>query len=175
MHAPAELLEETRTNSQLPAPSKPVRRRRQSLPPRSAEIMPAMSSNGEYLPGTSGCLIEAPWLVNGGHGASLRQPLGCAAAAACGCQQPPPRASSTGAAQLITHCLCGGSSLRSGSSSREARNIGTPCFATLASNPDVPALGWRESQGRGASVCHDKRTEDEIDRNVRESQSLLRL
>jgi hypothetical protein len=27
-------------------------------------------------PAPNGCLIEAPWLVNGGHGASLRQPFG---------------------------------------------------------------------------------------------------
>jgi|EP01047_Picozoa_sp_COSAG01_P012588 hypothetical protein len=45
----------------------------------------------------NGCLIEAPWMVNGGHGASLRQPFGsptsasapqrrrCASASA-GCQ-----------------------------------------------------------------------------------------
>jgi hypothetical protein len=34
-----------------------------------------------YLPcATNGCLIEAPWLVNGGHGASLRQQKSSAAA-----------------------------------------------------------------------------------------------
>jgi hypothetical protein len=28
---------------------------------------------------SNGCLIEAPWLVHGGHGASIRQPFGAAA------------------------------------------------------------------------------------------------
>eukprot|EP01047_Picozoa_sp_COSAG01_P052299 COSAG01_NODE_5486_length_4230_cov_2.267974_6_plen_255_part_00 len=33
----------------------------------------------------NGCLMQAPWLMNGGHGASLRQPFGSASAAMSGC------------------------------------------------------------------------------------------
>ena len=54
------------------------------LPPLSCWRVLADSLAATARSSSNGCLIEAPWLVSGGHGASLRQLLRSAACSGYG-------------------------------------------------------------------------------------------
>ena len=75
-------------------------------PPRSPAVGPCPARGTRRSPGKlgtaagpcappatapSGCFIEAPWLVSGGHGASLRQPFGLPTPAARSAPRAHPR------------------------------------------------------------------------------------